>query len=152
MHSNQFWAACTLWQATENTKWFQMAEAIYKTKIRVADPLKNPTQLYDPVANYVNPTWWGMLCMAQSAPKYSGLEDEATLSVGPPGADVRNNDQYIDFLLTQPFQNGTRGEAMQQIWEQFVYPWITYQADNEPEKRRVKCAACFPNTLCCAVQ
>jgi hypothetical protein len=144
VHSHQFWAACALWQATQNEDHFKTARELYKEKIRVPEGVI--TQLYDPVANYINPTWYGMLCMAQSAPKFSGLEEEATLNVGN---STENPEDFADEIFKQPFQNGTRGEAMQQIWKQFVYPWISYEQNVVEEKdRRIKCdlAALAPST------
>ena len=117
----------------------------YKTFIRGIDgePPATNGQLFDPVANYYNPLWWAMLCMAQSSPVYTGLEDRATLEVPdrvalPEGAAGDTN--YINFLLDQQFDNGTRAEVTQQIYEQFVLPWITYDGAVDDEDKRITCA------------
>lgn len=132
VRSHQLWAACTLFQATEDEEYWNDAETIYTTFIRPELDEDNeppaefrPYQLFDPVANYYNPLWWAMLCMAQSAPQYTGLEEEANLLV-PRQVAGGNDDQFIAFLLDQEFKRATRGEATQQIWQQFVLPWITY--------------------------
>lgn len=156
VRSHQLWAACTLFQATGEDKYWEDATTIYTTFIQPerddAEELPTemePYQLFDPVANFYNPVWWGMLCMAQSAPEYSGLEEEANLLVPRQVAGGAEDDEFIAFLLDQEFKRATRGEAAQQIWKQFVLPWITFDGalkENTPQNVRITCAAFL--TIC----
>jgi hypothetical protein len=98
VRSHQLWAACTMWQATGLEAYWNETETIYKTFIRPEiDPKTNKlppgirTQLYDPVANFYNPVWWAMICIAQSAPEYSGIVDNPNLIL--PRALANTSDQ-----------------------------------------------------------
>lgn len=151
MRSHQLWAACTLWQATGLEKYWNETETIYKTFIRPEiDPVtkKLPvgirTQLFDPVANFYNPVWWGLMCIAQSSPEYSGIVEDPTLVLPRQLANVtaEDRDDILDALADQDFGRATRAEAREQIWQQFVLPWITYDGTlTNEDDRRVTCAA-----------
>jgi hypothetical protein len=158
VRSHQLWAACTLWQSTGKTEYWDDAKTIYTTFIRKrvgegeSPPAEfAPYQLYDPVANYYNPIWWGMLCMAQSAPEYTGLEEQANITVPRQiTADGDTVEQFTSFLLQQEFGFATRAEATQQIWEQFVLPWITYDgALTQAAARRITSVAFACCVPCC---
>ena len=133
VRSHQLWAACTLWQATQLEEYWNETETIYKTYIRPElDPKtkKVPagirTQLYDPVANYYNPIWWALMCIAQSAPEYSGIVDNPNLIIPRKLATLNSTDperqKLLDDLEDQEFARATRAEARDQIWQQMVLP------------------------------
>ena len=156
VRSHQLWAACTLFQATQEDAYWEDAELIYTTFIR-PEPGEDdeppaalePYQLFDPVANYYNPLWWGLLCMAQSGPEYTGLEDRATLEVPDRVADgAEDDDNFLEFLLDQEFDRGTRAEVTQQIWRQFVLSWITYDgALEDANDQRITCVSFYQCSL-----
>jgi hypothetical protein len=65
---HRFWAACVLWQATNDMQWWDLAMA---ERVRVESRLQRP------ISNWDNTMWLGTMCMAQSAPD-AATRDEAS--------------------------------------------------------------------------
>lgn len=76
--AHQLWAACSLFQVTRDRKYWKMTEDIYKNWIVISNDKQKDDRLsnmYFPVANYDNPIFYGLLCMAQSSPDATGLQN-----------------------------------------------------------------------------
>ena len=138
VYAHQIWASCTLYQATNKTSHWNTTEALYKRWIRTeeGDP-EGITALYFPVANYNNPVFFALMCMAQSAPVASGIATESQLSFNV--AAGGNNATLFDLFLSQQPLPATRLEVLGQIWNNFVTPWINITADSKSD---ITCAFC----------
>jgi hypothetical protein len=113
---------------------------------------KTIDRLYFPVANFDNPTFFGLVCMAQSAPSATGLETKANLDL-----EFRNGATVEDLLISQGPLPGTRLETLGQLWANFVQSWVAgVEFKNSPVKGGgIACAALSPcfgwlARLCCA--
>lgn len=81
--AHQLWAACSLYQVTEEKRYWTMTEEIYRNLVVITKPSEQAqriTNMYFPVANYDNPIFYGLMCMAQSAPEATGLDDRWALA------------------------------------------------------------------------
>ena len=78
--------------------------------------------LYVPISNYKNPVHAALLCMAQSAPSATGLEDRYDIEL----VKIANNTGNKDLLLAVDYAiaPATRVEAMEQMWNNLVAPWV----------------------------
>jgi hypothetical protein len=77
-------------------------------------------RLYYPVANFDNPVFFGLICMAQSAPSYTGLETLAGFDYA-----YKQSGKSINKVLKQVGpQPGTRLEALEELFVNFVQRWV----------------------------
>lgn len=113
--AHQFWASCTLFQLTQEEAFWNQTEALYLRWINNGE--EGIDRLFFPVANFDNPVFYGLLCMAQSAPSATGFE---TLS----GLEAAALADQETLLLTQPPLNATRLDAVNQLWNNFVSVWL----------------------------
>eukprot|EP00892_Ulva_mutabilis_P009409 jgi/Ulvmu1/6840/UM031_0045.1 len=140
--SHQLWAACSLYQATGSARYWNDTLEIYDRYFDALDSELIGSPLYTPAANYRNPQWYGLLCMAQSSPEASNIAEDPLLAVPEhvnPAAEVEVNEtaagwrsgqreQYRQYLNAQLPETGTRMEVMRQISNNFIYPWLTLQS------------------------
>ena len=135
VYAHQIWAACTLYQATNKRAHWQTTEALYKRWIRTEEKsesgerqLEGIGALYFPVANYNNPVFFALLCMAQSAPIASGIATKSELRFDVGAGDRNASQNAYDLFLTQLPLPATRLDVVDQIWTNFVSPWINTTA------------------------
>ena len=142
--SHQLWAACTLFQATNDMKYWNDTLEIYSRYFNAIDSVDG-SPLFTPAANYRHPQWFAMLCMAQSAPEASNIAEDPLLAVPEhvdPTAESPTNetaagwrggqrDQYRQYLRAQLPEIGTRMEVTRQIGNNFVFPWLTLESESD---------------------
>jgi hypothetical protein len=90
-------------------------------------------RLYWPLANYDNPVWYGIMCMAQSSRTYNGIEIASDINVKNTG-----NRTLEELIATRKPAEGSRLDATNQLWANLVSAWVEYG-----ERAPVLCAACF---------
>ena len=165
VRSHQLFAACALFQATGELRYWNDTLTLYDLYFDALDQDLLDSPLYNPSANYRNPQWYALLCMAQSAPDASNIADDPLLAVPEhvdPSAESAGNEtaagwragqraQYRQYLAAQLPETGTRMEVMRQISNNFVYPWLTLESQGSDgdfaQNDRLRCAP----VLCCAV-
>lgn len=139
--SHQLWAACALFQATGDEEYWQDTLAIYARYFDAVKPVDG-SPLFNPSANYRNPQWYALLCMAQSSPDASKIADDPLIAVPEhvdPSAESEANEtaagwaagqraDYRRYLRAQLPATGTRMEVMRQLSNNFVNPWLTLQS------------------------
>jgi hypothetical protein len=65
--------------------------------------------------------WWGIMCLAQSAPTYNGLEGDADLRLRATG------DTSVDEIVAAAAPAaGSRADAANQLWANLVSAWVEY--------------------------
>lgn len=165
VRSHQLFAACALFQATGELRYWNDTLTLYDLYFDALDQDLLDSPLYNPSANYRNPQWYALLCMAQSAPDASNIADDPLLAVPEhvdPSAESVGNEtaagwrrgqraQYRQYLAAQLPETGTRMEVMRQLSNNFVYPWLTLQSQGSggafAQNDRLRCGL----VLCCAV-
>lgn len=163
VYGHQLWAACALYQATGEEEYWNDTLAIYTRYFNALAPVDR-SPLFNPSANYRNPLWYGLLCMAQSAPDASNIADDPLVAVPEhvdPSAESEANetaagwgegqrDNYRRYLRAQLPATGTRMDVMRQLSNNFVNPWLTLQSQvagepgDDPEfeqNERLRCGA-----------
>jgi hypothetical protein len=113
VYAHQLWAACSMYQATGKLVYWNTVMDIY-TKWQ-KQTVVGIGQLYQPVPNYDNPLYYGLMCMAQSSPSATGIEGKF---------DVELKGLNQEDLLSQPPVSGTRLEVLEQLWKTLVSQWI----------------------------
>lgn len=164
VRSHQLFAACALFQATGELRYWNDTLTLYDLYFDALDQDLLDSPLYNPSANYRNPQWYALLCMAQSAPDASNIADDPLLAVPEhvdPSAESVGNEtaagwrrgqraQYRQYLAAQLPETGTRMEVMRQLSNNFVYPWLTLQSQGSggafAQNDRLRCGL----VLCCA--
>jgi hypothetical protein len=74
--------------------------------------------------------WWGLMCMAQSATSFNGLESAAGLDIRSTGGR-----SVAEIIATSPPAKGSRADAAAQLWGNLVAAWVEYG-----ERGPVRCA------------
>lgn len=126
MQAHQLWAACALYQATGQTRYWAMTKALYLNMGEDA----GGRRLYWPIANYDNPLWYGLMCMAQSSATYNGLEQNVNIDLR--GLGNQTTEELI--LATKP-EDASRLDVTQQLWANLLSAWVEYG-----ERAPVQCA------------
>ena len=99
--------------------------------------------LYVPVSNYGNPVHMALMCMAQIAPSATGLETQHTVDFGKAANMTKSRGTYsADLLLALDYaiQPATRIEALGQMWDNFVAPWVSLNFTNSAGDDLLQCA------------
>ena len=121
--AHQLWAACTLYQATGQSRFWAMTTALYAN----AGFPAGGNRLFWPVANYDNPLWFGVMCMAQSGRSFTGLEFDAGLELE--ADDGRTPEEILAATAPAP---ASRLDALNQLWSQLLAMWVGYGSGTSP--------------------
>jgi hypothetical protein len=126
VHAHQLWAACALYQATKQARYWSMTTELYANM----DADDGGRRLYWPLVNYDNPVWYGIMCMAQSGRTYNGLEVDLDINVKNTG-----NKTLEELIVSKKPSEGSRLDATNQLWAHLVSAWLEYG-----ERAPVQCA------------
>jgi hypothetical protein len=126
VQAHQLWAACALYQATGQSRYWAMTATLYANM----DSDAGGRRLYWPLANYDNPLWYGLMCMAQSGQTYNGLEADAGLNIRA------NGEQTIEEVIASASPaKASRLDVLNQLWANLLSVWVEYG-----ERDPIKCA------------
>ena len=126
VQAHQLWAACALYQTTGQTRYWAMTKALYQNMGEDA----GGRRLYWPIANYDNPLWYGLMCVAQSSATYNGLEQNVNVDLR--GLGNMTTEEVIKNAMPE---EASRLDATQQLWGNLLSAWLDYG-----ERAPVQCA------------